>query len=112
MAQLKYIPAGIRLHLKEIIYKLTDDLSKYYYFNFEDIPTGLKAEKILKNKNVKSIPTPNEIFEDCGVTILTTQKETVKEILDKENIKYEIWIIENKKFKKIEGNLTAKSCKI
>ncbi|WP_456470341.1 DUF3343 domain-containing protein [Caminibacter sp.] len=112
MAELKYLPAGIRLHLKEIIYKLTDDLSKYYYFHFEDIPTGLKAEKILKKENIKSIPTPNEIFEDCGVTILTTEKELIKKLLDKEKINYEIWIIENKKFKKIEGDLTAKSCKI
>ena len=50
MAQLKYLPAGIRLHLKEIFYKFTDNLDDYYFFHFQDIPTGLKAEKILKKK--------------------------------------------------------------
>ena len=104
MAELKYLPAGIRLHLKELIYKFTDDLSKYYYFHFEDIPTGLRAEKILKKHNIKSIPTPNEIFEKCGVSILTTNKEEIKKILQKENINFEIWIYEEG-FKKIEGNI-------
>ena len=104
MAELKYLPAGIRLHLKEIFYKITDDLTKYYYFHFEDIPTGLKAEKILKNCNIKSIPTPNDIFEKCGISILTKEKEQIKKILKKENIDFEIWIYE-KGFKKIEGNI-------
>ncbi|WP_457564191.1 DUF3343 domain-containing protein [Caminibacter sp.] len=111
MAELKYLPAGIRLHLKEIIYKLTDDLNEYYYFHFPDIPTGLRAEKILKNENIKSIPTPDEIFEDCGVSILTKDKEKIKEILIKENIEFEIWIYENG-FKRIEGKIENKSCKI
>jgi len=111
MAELKYLPAGIRLHIKEIIYKFTDDLSKYYYFHFEDIPTGLKAEKLLKNENIKSIPVPDEIFKDCGVAILTTNKEKVKEILDKNNIKYEIWVKE-KEFKKIEGDINPNSCQL
>ena len=111
MAELKYLPAGIRLHIKEIIYKITDDLTKYYYFHFEDIPTGLKAEKILKKHNIKSIPTPNEIFKDCGVSILTTDKDKIKKILEKENINFEIWIYD-KEFKKIEGNIKNKSCKV
>ena len=111
MAELKYIPAGIRLHIKELIYKISDNLDEYYYFHFEDIPTGLKAEKILKNENIKSIPVPNEIFKDCGVAILSKEKEKIKKILDKHNIKYEIWIKE-KKFKKIEGDITAKSCQL
>ena len=111
MAELKYLPAGIRLHIKEIIYKFTDDLSKYYYFHFEDIPTGLKAEKILKKYNIKSIPTPDEIFKECGVSILTTEKEKIKEILQKENINFEIWIYDNG-FKKIEGDIQTSSCKI
>jgi len=111
MAELKYLPAGIRLHLKEIIYKFTDNLNKYYYFHFEDIPTGLKAEKLLKKHNIKSIPTPDEIFEECGVSILTTEKDKIKEILKKENINFEIWIYDNG-FKKIEGDITPASCKI
>ena len=104
MAELKYLPAGIRLHLKEIYYKLTDNLYEYYYFHFEDIPTGLKAEKILKSYNIKSIPIPNEIFEKCGVSILTKEKDKIKNILKKENINFEIWVYENG-FKKIEGNI-------
>jgi len=112
MAEIKYLPAGIRLHLKEIIYKITDNLEEYYYFHFEDIPTGLKAEKVLKNKNIKSIPVPNEIFEDCGVAILTKEKDSIKEALKKENINYEIWVKKGKGFEKIEGELKAKSCKI
>jgi hypothetical protein len=111
MAELKYLPAGIRLHFKEIIYKFTDDLTKYYYFHFEDIPTGLKAEKILKQYNIKSIPTPDEIFEDCGVSILTVEKDKIKEILTKENINFEIWVYD-KGFKKIEGDIQTSSCNI
>jgi len=111
MAELKYLPAGIRLHLKEIVYKLTDDLDKYYYFHFKDIPTGLKVEKLLKKENIKSIPVPNDIFEECGVAILTTEKEKIKKILEKENIEFEIWKKE-KKFIKIEGNITSKSCNV
>ena len=111
MAELKYLPAGIRLHIKEIIYKFTDNLDEYYYFHFEDIPTGLKAEKLLKDENIKSIPVPNEIFKDCGVAILVKDKEKIKAILDKNNIRYEIWVKEEK-FKKIEGNIEAKSCNL
>jgi len=111
MAELKYLPAGIRLHLKEIFYKLTDNLNGYYYFHFEDIPVGLKAEKLLKKENIKSIPTPNEIFEDCGIAILSKEKEKIKKILNENNINYEIWIKE-KNFQKIEGNIKAKNCKI
>ncbi len=111
MAELKYLPAGIRLHLKEIFYKITEDLTKYYYFHFKDIPTGLKAEKLLKKHNIKSIPVPNEIFKDCGVAILTKDKEEIKRILKKNKIEFEIWIYENG-FKKIEGDITKVSCKI
>ena len=111
MAELKYMPAGIRLHLKEIFYKITDNLEEYYYFHFEDIPTGLKAEKLLKNENIKSIPVPDEIFKDCGVAILSKEKDKIKSILKKNNINFEIWKKE-KEFKKIEGNLKAKSCQL
>jgi len=111
MAEIKYLPAGIRLHIKEIFYKLTDDLTKYYYFNFEDIPTGLKAEKLLKNENIKSIPVPNEIFKECGVAILTKEKDKIKEILKKEDIEFEIYIYKNG-FKKIEGEIKNKSCQL
>ena len=111
MAEIKYIPAGIRLHIKEIFYKLKDNLNDYFYFHFEDIPTGLKAEKLLKNENIKSIPVPDEIFKECGVAILSKEKEKIKKILDKNSINYEIWIKEEK-FKKIEGNIEVKSCQL
>jgi hypothetical protein len=111
MAELKYLPAGIRLHLKEIFYKFTDNLNDYYYFHFQDIPTGLKVEKILKKEKIKSIPVPDEIFEECGVAILTKEKDKIKKILQKENIEFEIWIKKDK-FEKIEGDIKKKSCKI
>jgi hypothetical protein len=101
MAELKYLADGIRLHIKEIFYKISDNLKEYYYFHFEDIPTGLKAEKLLKNENIKSIPVPDEIFEKCGIAILTKEKDKIKNILKDNNINYEIWIYEDK-FKKIE----------
>jgi len=108
MAQIKYLPYGIVLHLKEIYYKITDNLNEYYYFHFEDIPTGIKANKILKNENIKSIPVPNEIYEKCGVAILTKEKEKVKNLLKQKNINFEIWIYDNG-FKKVEGNVENKS---
>lgn len=111
MSDIKYLPAGIRLHFQEIFYKITYNLDEYYYFNFEDIPTGLKAEKILKKERILTIPVPNEIFKECGVAILTKEKDKIKNILDKNKIKYEIWIKE-KKFKRIEGSLENKSCKL
>ncbi|EDM23620.1 DUF3343 domain-containing protein [Caminibacter mediatlanticus TB-2] len=112
MAELKYLPAGIRLHIQEIIFKITDKLDDYYYFVFEDIPTGLKVEHLLKKENIKSIPTPNEIFKECGVTILTKEKEKIKKILQKNDINYEIWKKEENKFKKIEGNVDILMCNI
>jgi hypothetical protein len=111
MAELKYLVDGIRLHIKEFFYKLSDNIYEYYFFHFEDIPTGLKAEKILRNENIKSIPVPNEIFKDCGVAILTKEKDKIKNILKNNNIDFEIWIYE-KGFKKIEGDLKKKSCNI
>jgi hypothetical protein len=113
MAGLKYLPDGIRLHLKEFYYKLTqENLSEYYYFHFDSIESGLRAEKILQKENIKSIPIPNDIFEDCGVAILTKDKDKIKKILKKHNINYEIYKYEKNKPKKIEGNIEVKSCKI
>ncbi|GAX86762.1 conserved hypothetical protein [Lebetimonas natsushimae] len=113
MAELKYLPDGIRLHLKEIYYKLTNEnLYEYFYFHFDSIETGLKAEKILKKENIKSIPVPDNIFKDCGVAILTKEKDKIKNILKKHNINYEIYRYEENKPKKIEGNIEVKSCKI
>ena len=111
MAELKYVPAGIILHIKEFFYKLNDNLYDYFYFHFEDIPTGLKAEKLLKNENIKSIPVPDEIFPECGVAILSKEKDKIKSILEKNNINYEIWIKE-KEFKKIEGDIKNKGCQL
>jgi hypothetical protein len=113
MAELKYLPDGIRLHIKEFYYKfIHENLDEYYYFHFEDIATGLTAEKILKNENIISIPVPDDIFKDCGVAILTKEKEKIKNILKNRNINYEIYKYENKKPKKIEGDIKIKSCKV
>jgi hypothetical protein len=113
MAELKYLPDGIRLHLKEWYYKLIhENLNEYYYFHFDSIETGLKAEKILRKENIKSIPIPNDIFKDCGIAILTKEKDKIKEILKNKKINFEIYKYENNKPKKIEGNIEAKSCNI
>ena len=108
MAELKYLPAGIRLHLKEIIYKFTDDLSKYYYFHFEDIPTGLKAEKILKEKEIefKSIPVPDDIFEKCGVSILVDEYENIRDILKSNSIEIEVFEYKEHRAVKIYSNFS------
>ncbi len=112
MAELKYLPAGIRLHIQEIFYKLTDNLKEYYYFNFASIPDGLKAEKILKSKiECKVIPVPDDIFKDCGVAILVSDTKKAKSILKENNIEFEIYKYENNKPIKIEGNLTNLSCR-
>jgi len=113
MAELKYLPDGIRLHIKEFFYKIKkENLKNYYFFHFESIEKGLIAEKLLKKENIKSIPIPNDIYKDCGVAILTKEKEKIKEILIKNNIDFEIYIYENNKPKKVEGNIKATSCKI
>ena len=44
MAELKYLPAGIRLDIQEVFYKLTNSLDKKYYLSFKNIADGLKAE--------------------------------------------------------------------
>jgi len=113
MAELKYLIDGIRLHIKKFVYKIKkENLNDYYFFHFESIEKGLLAEKILKKENIKSIPVPNDIFKDCGVAILTKEKDKIKQLLQHNHIEYEIYIYENNKPKKIEGNIKNKSCKI
>jgi hypothetical protein len=113
MAELKYLPDGIRLHLKELFYKIKKiNFNEYYFFHFDSIATGLRAEKILKTENIFSIPVPDDIFKDCGVAILTKEKERIKEILKKENINFEIYQYKDNKPVKLEGNIETKSCRI
>jgi hypothetical protein len=113
MAEIKYLADGIRLHIKEFFYKLKKvNFKDYFFFHFASIEDGLKAEKLLKNENIISIPVPNDIFKDCGVAILSKEKEKIKKILNKNEIDFEIYIYENNKAKKIEGEIKAKSCKI
>jgi len=104
MAELKYLPAGIRLHLKEFIYKVTNNLNEKYYLSFKNIPEGLEAEKILKEHNIefKSIPVPDDIFEMCGVAIVTNDYKTISNILNNHKIEIEIFEYQNKKPIKIE----------
>ena len=116
MAHIKYIPAGIRLHLQEIVYKLTNKLSFKYCISFESISNGLKAEKILKKKNIKfkSIPVPDDILKSCGVALVVEDYKEILEILKEENIDIEVFEYENNQPIKIYGNLEYKedSCKI
>jgi hypothetical protein len=114
MAELKYLPAGVRLHTQEFIYKITNNLNEKYYISFANIPDGLKAEKILKkeNLNFKSIPVPNDIFEACGVAIVVNDYENIVKILKNNQIEVEVFIYENNKPIKIYGNLEKKGCEL
>jgi len=114
MAELKYVPAGIRLHIKEIFYKITNSLNENYYLSFSDIPAGLKAEKILKSKKIKfkSIPVPNDIFEMCGVAIVVEKYQEIVKILEKEGIEIEVFEYKNGKPIKIYGDIKKTECKI
>jgi len=108
MAELKYLPAGISLHIKELVYKVTNSLNERYYFHFEDIPTGLKAEKILKDKEIefKSIPVPDDIFEKCGVSILVDEYENIRDILKSNSIEIEVFEYKENRAVKIYSNFS------
>jgi len=116
MAKLKYIPAGIRLHFQEILYKFTNRLSHKYCISFENIPNGLKAEKILKDKNIKfkSIPVPDNIIQSCGIALMVEDYKKIIDILKDKNIDVEVFEYDEKKPVKIYGNLEYKqdSCNI
>jgi len=107
MAELKYIPAGIRLHIKELVYKATNNLNEKYYLSFINIPEGLKAEKILKQNNIpfKSIPVPDDIFETCGISIVTNEYQNIAEILKNNGIEIEVFEYQNNKPIKVYGEL-------
>jgi len=114
MAELKYVPAGIRLHLQEVFYKITNNLNEKYYISFVDIPEGLKAEKILKQNKIefKSIPVPDDIFEMCGVAFVVDEYENIAKILKQNKIDIEVFEYKNKKPIKIYGELNKKGCNI
>jgi len=106
MAELRYVPAGIRLHLQEVFYKVTNSLNGNYYLSFKDIPDGLKAEKILKSEGVdfKSIPVPDDIFEMCGVSIVVSEFKNILKILEDNGIEIEVFEYQNNKPIKIYHN--------
>jgi len=114
MAELKYVPAGIRLHIKEIIYKLTNNLNEKYYLSFVDIPEGLKAEKILKQNHIKfkSIPVPDDIFEMCGIAIVVDEYQNIIKLLKENGIAIEVFEYQNNKPIKIYGNIQKNGCEI
>jgi hypothetical protein len=99
MAQLKYLPAGIRLHIKELFYKVTNNLNERYYISFKTIADGLEAEKILKKRNIefKSIPVPDDIFPMCGVAIVVDEYENIKNILKSNSIEIEVFKYQDNK---------------
>ncbi len=114
MAELKYIPAGIRLHIKELFYKATNNLNDKYYISFVDIPEGLKAEKILKQNNIsfKSIPVPDDIFEMCGIAIVVNEYKNIAKLLKENNIEIEVFEYKENKPIKIYGELNKKGCEM
>jgi hypothetical protein len=107
MAELKYLPAGIRLHIQELFYKITNSLNKKYYLSFKNIEDGLKAEELLKNRYIdfKSIPVPNEINKSCGVAILVDKYKHLIPMFKNENIQFEVFEYRNNKPIKIFGNI-------
>ena len=114
MAELKYVPAGIRLHIQEVFYKLTNKLNDKYYLSFIDIPEGLKAEKILKQNQIKfkSIPVPDDIFEMCGISLVVNEYKEIAKLLKNYNIEIEVFEYQNNKPIKIYGELNKKGCGI
>ena len=107
MAELKYLPAGIRLHIQEVFYKLTNSLDKKYYLSFKNIADGLKAEELLKNRFIdfKSIPVPDDIFKSCGVAILVNDYQNLITMFKNENIQFEVFEYKEGKPIKIFGNI-------
>jgi hypothetical protein len=114
MAELKYLPAGIRLHIKELIYKATNNLNEKYYISFKDIPDGLRAEKILKQNNIqfKSIPVPDDIFQMCGVAIVVDEYKNIIKLLKENLIDVEVFEYKDNKPIKIYGNLEKLNCNL
>jgi agmatine/peptidylarginine deiminase len=114
MAELKYLPAGIRLHAQEFIYKITNKLNDKYYISFANIADGLKAEKILKkNKfDFKSIPVPDDIFEACGVAIVSNHYENIVKVLKENSIEVEVFVYEDNIPVKIYGDLEKEGCRL
>ena len=107
MAQLKYLPAGIRLHIKELFYKVTNNLNERYYISFKNIADGLKAEELLKNRymDFKSIPVPDDIFKSCGVAILVNDYQNLITMFKNENIQFEVFEYKEGKPIKVFGNI-------
>jgi hypothetical protein len=114
MAELKYLPAGIRLHIKELIYKATNNLNEKYYISFKDIPDGLRAEKILKQNNIqfKSIPVPDDIFQMCGVAIVVDEYKNIIKLLKENLIDVEVFEYKDNQPIRIYGNFPKQGCKI
>ena len=114
MAELKYVPAGIRLHIQEAFYKLTNQLNDKYYLSFANIPDGLKAEKILKENNIpfKAIPVPDDIFEACGVSIVISEYKNIVKLLEKNGIEVEVFEYKDNKPIKIYGEIQKEGCEI
>jgi hypothetical protein len=117
MAQLKYLPAGIRLHLQEFYLKLTGRLGKGFYFHFPSIPAGLKAEKVARRAGlpVLSIPIPDQIFPDCGVGLVVGEKEGLKRVLEEAGIEFEIYYFDGKRYQWVEGKFsstTSEGCQL
>lgn len=116
MAELKYVPDGIRLHAKEFLYKLQKkDLKAHFYISFDSIKSGLEAEKLLKNENISfyAIPVPDEIFDDCGVALVVEEYEQICKLLELKGIEVEVHHYQQGNVKKVYGDIAIKgSCSI
>ncbi|MEO1941502.1 MAG: DUF3343 domain-containing protein [Campylobacterales bacterium] len=106
MAELKYLPAGIRLHLKKFFYKLRGGVPGEFYFHFPSIPVGLKAEAIARAHRLPfaSIPIPDEIYPQCGVGLVVEEADRLKKVLIKHQIQFELYRRTKEGFQKVEGH--------
>jgi hypothetical protein len=104
MAQLKYLPAGVRLHLKLFLYQLRGGVPGRYYFKFHSIPEGLKAEKLAKSAKIPfaSIPIPDQIYPQCGISLVVDNPDRLKKILRQAQIDFETYRITPTGFEKVE----------
>ena len=82
------IKEGLRLHGKLFWYNLTfKDLKHGIYLHFKSIEDGLNAERILRDRiPFLSIPTPDKIMKECGVSIITEKPDEATVILRENDI--------------------------
>ena len=104
MTHLKHLSTGIRLHFNYFYLKVTGKLGEGFYFHFPSIEIGLKGEKVANRAEIKfySIPIPNQIFSNCGVGLVATEKNSLLSLFKKEKIPFQIYFFDGKQYRLVE----------